>query len=99
MAFEALTPHRILVCIDCYFAHHGVLEDRPVDRVPLSLIDADVEVTSGMLFEHHECGRENGEDIGECECEQVTFSWAHCDGCGSTLAGAREYMTIWLPKD
>lgn len=33
---------------------------------------------------------------GECDCEQVTFSWSPCDMCGSILGGARDAVTFWF---
>ena len=55
-----------------------------------------MHVTSGMLPEHHECGRENGEGVDECDCEEQSFSWSACDGCGSNLGGERHAVTGWV---
>jgi hypothetical protein len=33
---------------------------------------------------------------GECECEQLTFTWSACDVCGSSLGGARDAVVFWL---
>jgi len=92
------TPSVHWVCVDCYFTHHGVFEvdaHGTPDREPLSLIDEAAEVTAGMVFDEHECGRENGEEIDECDCERIEFSSSSCDGCGSHLAGSREALTVW----
>jgi hypothetical protein len=98
---ESLT---LWVCLDCYYAHHG-LEDESGHtpyREPLSLV-GDGDLSAGMVWDEHECS--NAVDIDpwagpvECECEHVTFSWSHCDGCGSTLGGAREALTYWPTAD
>jgi hypothetical protein len=33
---------------------------------------------------------------GECECEQLGFSWSSCDVCGSNLGGDREAVVFWF---
>lgn len=70
----------VQVCTDCYLAHHGVLEEKPQDVVPLSLL-ADVET----------CGVEtdNEDDI------VTPFSSTPCDGCGQRLAGSRYALGYW----
>lgn len=84
----------IWVCTDCYFAHHGIEnDDYTPDEIPWNRWEGDpAEITSGMMRAEHdsECDPEN-----ECECEQQTFSWSQCDGCGSMLGGAREAFTYW----
>lgn len=92
------------VCVDCYETHHGVREDwrEPPDREPLNLIPEDAEVTAGLLWEEHDedCpNRKAREWVEECECEHVTFSWSSCEGCGSTLGGAREALTVWTKEE
>ena len=73
------------VCVDCYFAHHyGAHEhegewfagesDVPCDREPLALL-AGFDLADGT-------DSNTGEGM-------ETFSWRSCDGCGSTLGGAR----------
>jgi hypothetical protein len=101
MAFETLIPHRILVCVDCYLTYHDAYGDDEAspDRVPLSEIGDGVHLTTGMLAEYHQCGRAVNEIVAGCTCERIEFSTEWCDGCGSTLAGTREYMTVWLPND
>lgn len=32
---------------------------------------------------------------GDCECEQVTFTWSPCDVCGSNLGGARDAVSFF----
>lgn len=57
-----------------------------------------MHVTPGMLSEYHECGRQDGEDVDECDCEeQWFFSWSSCDGCGSLMGGERYAVTGWIP--
>lgn len=36
-------------------------------------------------------------EIHECnlECEVNGFSWQPCEGCGSTLGGDRDAVTVW----
>lgn len=36
---------------------------------------------------------------GECECEQLGFSWSQCDVCGSVLGGDREAVVFWSQPD
>jgi hypothetical protein len=36
---------------------------------------------------------------GECECEQLGFSWSACDVCGSGLGGNREAVVFWLQDE
>lgn len=84
------------VCEDCLLAHEGYDEHelgRSFEREPLNLIPNDVEATTGMLQEEHE-GEDCGPDV-ECSCEEVSFSWRSCEGCGSPLGGTRHALTIW----
>lgn len=81
------TMHLVWVCVDCYFEHHGLLEDdAEPDREPLCLLNG-VHVAAGGACEdsRHE----------DCDCDRREFSWSPCEGCGSTLGGAREALTIW----
>ena len=55
-----------------------------------------MHVTSGMLFKEHSCGRERGEKVEECDCEEISFSWSACDGCGANYGGARYAATGWI---
>lgn len=98
------------VCVDCYAAANGVLEeqeDYTPDREPLSLIDdwAQGSMFPGLPAEEHseDCpvwlGDPSRADVpvreAECDCERISFAWAPCDGCGSTLGGSREALTVW----
>lgn len=74
----------IWVCVDCYLAHHGLLDESATpDREPLKLISDGDRLYSGIAF---------GE--GSEQCEQITFTWSACEGCGSTLGGERYAMTL-----
>jgi len=82
----------VYVCTDCYFAHHyGAVEvdgewfagesDSPCDREPLSrLADCD------SLADNTDS--ETGEGLQD-------FSWSQCEGCGSTLGGARYRLALF----
>jgi hypothetical protein len=93
------TPYTYWVCVDCYYAHNGIAFRGNPDCLPLSLITG--EVTSGLVSAEHNtpCGSFDsaGGDFlgGECECEQIIFTWAPCDGCGSHLGGGRDALTVW----
>ena len=82
------------VCTDCYFAHHyGYHEhdgswfsgesDTPADRQPLGELNCDADLSDWT-------DAETGEGLEE-------FSWSSCDGCGSTLGGARYRLALHLP--
>lgn len=92
-------PTLYWVCVDCHLDHHGLREsEEEPDRPTLSLIPEDAEVTAGMLWEEHEeeCANRKAEEwVEECDCERITFTWRSCDGCGSTLGGEREALTVW----
>lgn len=94
------TEHTIWVCVDCYETHHGVREEwrEPPDREPLCLLDESVVVVTAGRWPHEpDCPNVvDGEWVGEhdCDCERMEFSWSPCEGCGSTLGGAREALTI-----
>lgn len=99
MTADTREAYTVWVCVDCYLTHHGVREDNtPPDREPLALIPAAADVFSGMAWDEHDCV--NAVDIDpwrgpvECECERQTFSRSVCGGCGSTLAGEREALTV-----
>jgi hypothetical protein len=97
MTLTIVRPHRqsatLWVCVDCYFAHHGVLEDHgaPFDREPLGEIPADVETSAGLLLSEHECvelecpGHEslNGAHMGESVyCDGTCQEPLPADECG-----------------
>lgn len=88
------------VCEDCYLTHAGYDEHelgRTLDREPLSRIPVGAEVTAGLMADEHDGDCPNfGEWIGaECDCEHRDFTWSDCDGCGSSLGGSRDALTVW----
>jgi hypothetical protein len=90
----------IWVCVCCMLTHANgeccADDQHGGDSIePLSSIEAPYSVTMGMAVEEHSCGRENGEDVDECDCERNTFSTSQCEGCGSYLHGERHAMTLW----
>ena len=92
------------VCDDCLFAEaSGEEREGPKpDREPWGLVEDSAEVTAGLLYSEHadDCpNREAEEWVEECECEQVSFSWSACDGCGSQLGGSRHGYTLWLDEE
>ena len=82
----------IMVCEDCYFAHHyGATErdgqwyagesDTASDHKPLGLVDDADELTDNT-------DSETGEGIEE-------FARSRCEGCGSRLGGSRYRLAVW----
>ncbi len=79
------------VCVDCYFAHHYGAHEHdgewfagdsytPADREPLG------KLAGCELADNTNSETEEGMD---------TFSRSPCDGCGSTLGGARYRLAVW----
>lgn len=62
------------------------------DEGPLHLF-GDMHVTPGMLSEYHDDSCDGDES---CGCEENTFSWSACDGCGRNLGGTRHAVTGWV---
>src|ERR1044072_2420100 len=97
----------IKVCQDCMLAHaNGEYDPDRVEREKAgeqpqvwSAIPEGWQVTMGMGYEEHSCGRENGEDVDECECENYGFSWSSCDGCEDGFGGDRYWFTLWSPVE
>lgn len=88
---NAPTHTGIMVCVDCYFAHHyGARQhdgawfagdsDTPCDCEPLARL-VGLELAD-------DTDSETGEGI-------ETFSRSWCDGCGSTLGGERFRLAGW----
>ena len=88
-----MTHPTVEVCTDCYFAHHlGMHEhdgkwfaggsDSAADCKPLGLVEG-LDLADAVDPETSE-----GYD---------TFSWSQCDGCGSTLGGARYSLADLTP--
>lgn len=98
---QPTTPQRI--CIHCYthLVNGDCTEtdtctpDSGDENDPLHLF-GDMHVTPGMFNGEHSCGREDGKDVDECDCERDTFSWSACDGCGDNSGGEREAVTGWV---
>ena len=86
------------VCVDCYFEYHACGDERTDGLSLFGTYDAG-QLADNVCAEHNgtpdtpceNCGQ-SGYDNGE-----TTFSKASCDGCGSTLAGARYRLAYW-PK-
>lgn len=95
--------HTIHVCQDCLFVHaNGETENENLEREPLSLLKG-MEISLGMSRDEHECQDEAGltafERDEDCDCENTTFSWSACEGCGCTLGGSRHALTVWGEAD
>lgn len=84
------------VCVDCYFAHHyGAHEhdgawfagesDTPSDREPLGRCHG-LELTDDAYGADYDGTDGSGEGYDG-------FAMTSCDGCGSTLGGARYRMS------
>jgi hypothetical protein len=86
----------IMVCTDCYFAHHYGTTSQPT-------ADGETVWYSGESDESAD--REPLARLTECELSDNTdsetgegiddFSWSSCDGCGSTLGGSRYRLAVW----
>lgn len=95
------------VCVDCLMSEAtGSASDDPdyvPDCEPWSLwSDGDAQrITSGLVWSEHcdDCAYAHGDTSADCECEQVSFSWSRCDGCGSHLGGSRYGYTYHYPSD
>jgi hypothetical protein len=95
------------VCVYCYFAHHyGYIPDPLADRFlvgpdfepgkdwtarePLHKLEG-LDVTD---WTYDDSDPENAEQIERYGSGHTTFTWSACQGCGSTLGGARERLAI-----
>lgn len=74
----------VWVCVDCYYEHHGIAEEKRQDGRSLFDRWADEQLTDHT-------NSETGDGIHE-------FSKASCDGCESPLAGSRYRLNHW-PKE
>ncbi len=94
----------IWVCTDCMIVHANGEEnpDRRADEPETwALWDDDkYELAMGMSREEHNDGCPNSNDDTwgreDCDCEELSFTWSSCDGCGSTLGGERYAFTYWI---
>ena len=93
-------------CVDClvWLANGEAPADMTAEQVTAWRGEIDrrndgYDLTLGMLREDHSCLDENGQTAGdlggECECEQLSFSWSACDVCGSNLGGERAAVSWW----
>lgn len=84
--------------------------DSPCDREPLALIDEGLTVTDNTCSDHEISSHydADGEEVSDpCpHCHGVgwengitDFSWSRCEGCGSTLGGARYRLHVWARED
>ena len=87
-------------CGDCtQAAVYAERTDRPEDLPEvLSAIPEGWHVTMGKLSKDHSCGREDGEQVDECDCESSVFMARSCDGCDDGLHGDRHAFTLWIPN-
>lgn len=87
------------VCVDCMILHANgeqPTDPQPGEPEPLSAIPPHHTVTAGLLSEeHHDGCAYVGGTADECECAEINFSSASCEGCGSHLAGERHALTLW----
>lgn len=92
------------VCIDCHMtaANGETIEDRD-ERAPEPWSDLNGDtrsVTPGLMASEHDedCSNFDADGsflgVDDEPCETEDFSWRRCDGCGSTLGGARFAYTL-----
>lgn len=85
LKFQGVTE--VWVCQDCYFDHHGLLEDD--SRTVSEVAKFRALATMGDLSDWTDSNTGRGID---------TFSHQDCDGCGSGLGGERHRLALW-PQD
>lgn len=85
--------------------------DSPCDRLPLGRIDAELHVADNTCSNHY-YGQDpqptDEHDVYDVPCEHCgqngdengidEFSWRSCDGCGSTLGGARYRLALFTEE-
>jgi len=92
----------IWVCACCLFAREGdgdgCYGNGGCEGDPWSKVDfgAGFKVALGLVAAEHDCGREHGTEVEECDCEHRPFTQYACEGCGNALAGDR--WAYWLFK-
>lgn len=96
------------VCVDCLMDEATGGNDEGRDErnpAPWSAIhpdDAHRPITMGLVYEEHaeDCPNfdSDGDYLGyeDEPCEDISFSWSRCHGCGSTLGGSRHAYTMHL---
>lgn len=57
--------------------------------------ERDTEVTHGMMYEWHACGKSTDDNGYDCDCEIREMVRSSCDGCGNRLHGTRHAYTWW----
>lgn len=88
-------------CSDCtqaaMYAEHA---DRPEDLPEvLSALPEGWHAIMGKPSEDHSCGREDGEQVDECDCESANYMTQGCDGCNDGLHGKKYAFTLWVPVE
>lgn len=74
--------------------------DWPAGELTMGTLDHECRVTDHTCqdadgYESDDCECPAGEIADECDCEHDSFSWRHCEGCGSSLGGERHAYTYW----
>ena len=83
----------LAVCYDCL---HEIANDETPDGA-----DPERKPRAGTEEWEVTLGGEHGEYCeletrGECDCEDLGFSWCPCDLCTSRLGGDRYAATAWI---
>lgn len=96
---STLTHSTLWVCVGCLT--YAELDDLlpETDRTPWGLYRGGRAFLGLHSSEHaDDCPNRDygtGADWAECECDRITYSRRSCDGCGSSLHGARYAYTSW----
>lgn len=85
-----------MVCVDCYFAHHYGAEE--VDPATWA-IPGDGFADGGTPYSPEPLSRLAGLDLADATDSETgegieEFSWSACEGCGSSLGGARYRLAL-----
>lgn len=91
-----METYTLWVCDDCLvLAANGERSEsscgcndphRPLSRVSGT-------VSPGLALS--ECGCSDWDTERHQECEQISFAWSSCDGCGCPLGGPRYALAEW----
>jgi hypothetical protein len=100
-----MRTHTLEVCVDCLslLANGEVFDGdgNDVTKEHAAAMDRewpDTEITLGRMHSD-ECLRFSDyceHTDSDRDGPEPWFSWAQCQGCGSTLGGDREYATAWI---